>query len=184
MEPKKVLCPLMCIFILHQSLLLMMHNFSNPLLGIFAMVSTIIITLVIGQSAFAQLPEIVFNNTEPQIEDYSNNTQKSSTQFLPEPILIASGQNGTHFVWEESVNGKSEIFYAKRTSDGFSYKTNLSVSSLVDSTKPSIMVNNGNIYFTWWESYDNGTQIPMFRASSDSGDTFGAITALSNIRMK
>lgn len=145
------------------------------------MISAIITTLVVYQSAYAQLQQSEFNTSKPLINNISGNTQQSPIQSSPEPILIVSGNNGTHIVWEEAVDGKSEIFYTKRTSDGFSYKTNLSLSSLVDSIKPSMLVDNQTIYFTWWDKYGNGTEIPMFRSSSDNGITFGGTTILSKI---
>jgi hypothetical protein len=160
----------------------MKYNRSNTIIGILIVISVMITSLLVYQSTYAQLQVSALNASNPQINDNSNITDQSSVQFLHEPILIISGDNNeTHVVWEELVDGKSEIFYAKRTTDGFYYKTNLSLSRLVDSVKPSMMVDDQIIYFAWWEKYDNGTQIPMFRASSDSGNTFGAMTILSNI---
>jgi hypothetical protein len=121
------------------------------------------------------------NSSRPLINNISPLDQQLAIHYSAEPVLLIYGNNDIHIVWEENVEGKFEIFYAKRTSEGFSYKTNLSLSHQVDSLKPSMLVDNQTIYFTWWEKYDNGTQIPMFRASSDSGNTFGAITALSNL---
>jgi hypothetical protein len=149
--------------------------------GIFIAISAIFIVQTISQSSNAQFQESAFNSTKPLIDSNSGNTQQTFIHFSPEHVLIANGHNSTHFVWEEIVNGKSEILYTKRNADGFFYKTNLSLSSSVDSIKPNILVDNRNIYLTWWEKFDNGTQIPMFRASSDNGSTFGAITTLSNI---
>ncbi|WP_458747525.1 hypothetical protein [Candidatus Nitrosocosmicus sp. T] len=159
----------------------MNYNCTNTFIGIFIMISAIITTLMIYQSSYAQLQESVLNATKPPVDNIYSTTQQSPIQYLHEPILIVNGNNDIHIVWEEIVDGKSEIFYTKRTSDGFSYKTNLSLSSSVDSIKPSMLVDNQTIHFTWWEKYDNGTQIPMFRASSDNGITFGGNTILSKI---
>ncbi len=136
-------------------------NSPNNFIRIFVMISAIITTLIVYQSSYAQLQENFFNNTtKPLIENISGPTQQSSIQFSPEPILMGKNLDGNHLVWEELVNGKSEIFYAKRTGSGFDYKTNLSNSNSVDSIKPSMLIDNQNIYFTWWEIYDNGTQNP------------------------
>lgn len=136
---------------------------------------------IIFQPSNAQLQEGVFNTSRPLIDNISNNLQQSLIQSSPPPILIASNYDGTHFVWESVEDGKSEIIYAKRAINGFDYKINLSNSSAVDSINPNMLIDNRNIFFTWWEKYDNGTQIPMIRATSDAGITFGGIGILSKL---
>jgi hypothetical protein len=181
----------------------MKHNDSAVFSKTLISISTIITALSIVQTSYAQIQDSVFNSSIPLIEDVTSlpqfqesgfnssdpvsennpsSVEQSSVEFWPRPIVIANNQNDTHFVWESVENGKSEIIYAKRSSlGGFGNKINLSDSSGADSINPSMLVDNQNIYFAWWEKLDNGTYIPMFRATSDSGTTFGASAALSKL---
>lgn len=96
-------------------------------------------------------------------------------------IQISTNANGVYFLWENNNQNYSEIVFAKRDNEGFAPLINLSNSSEIDSINPNMIVDGDNIYFTWWEKYDNGTQIPIFRATSDSGLTFGGKSILSEI---
>lgn len=159
----------------------MSHNHSTLFIMMFVIISSVIGASVLLQISYAQLEESNFDTAKPITDNLSNSFQQSDSPSSNEDIVIANNNYGTYFVWESDNDGNSEIIFAKRTNNGFDYKINLSNSSAIDSMNPSMLVDNRNIYFTWWEKYDNGTQIPVFRATSDSGTTFGGITTLSQL---
>jgi hypothetical protein len=96
-------------------------------------------------------------------------------------IPIGNNNDGVYILWEEKQNGNSDIMFTKRTAEGFTFKINLSNSPDAHSTQPNMHIDGSNIYFTWWENYKNGSQVPVLRATSDSGITFGGITQLSKL---
>lgn len=148
---------------------------------IFVIISSVAGVSVLLQISYAQQEESNIDTANPMTESLSNGSQQSYSPSVNEAIGIANNNDGTYFIWESENYGESEIIFAKRTDTGFDYKVNLSNSSATDSVNPSMLVDDRNIYFTWWEKSDNGTQIPVFRATSDSGTTFGGITTLSQI---
>ena len=150
----------------------------------FAIISSVVGASFLLQISYAQQEESNFDTANPMTEMLSNSSQQSYIPSSKEAIDITSNNEGTYFIWESENYGESEIIFAKRTDTGFDYKVNLSNSSATDSVNPNMLVDNRNIYFTWWEKSDNGTQIPVFRATSDSGTTFGGITTLSEIPFK
>ncbi|TVP41704.1 hypothetical protein [Candidatus Nitrosocosmicus arcticus] len=162
----------------------MNQNHSTLFIMIYAIISSVIGASVLLQISYAQLEENNFDTGNPMTDNLSNSFPQSGSPSSNEDIVIANNNDGTYFVWESDNNGNSEIIFAKRTNNGFDYKLNLSNSSVTESLNPNMLVDNRNIYFTWWEKHDNGTQIPVFRATSDSGTTFGGITTLSQLPFK
>lgn len=162
----------------------MKFNHSTSYTKVSILISSVIAASLIFQVSYGQLGEINFDALNPLTVNNSNSSAQQDGFSIYRNIPIATNIDGIYFIWESNIDGNSDILFVKRTSDGFDYLVNLSNSSGVDSINPNMVIDNRNIYFTWWESYDNGTQIPMFRATSDSGTTFGGTTALSELSFK
>ena len=43
-----------------------------------------------------------------------------------------------------------------------------------------MVARENNVYVSWWEVYEDGTRIPVFRSSHDNGMTFDQVIMLTN----
>jgi hypothetical protein len=81
--------------------------------------------------------------------------------------------------WDKK-SGNWEILFARSTDVGKTFEKTINLSNSPDtrSDHATILVNENNVYMIWWETARNGTQDPVFRASDDSGSTFGPVLKL------
>jgi hypothetical protein len=98
------------------------------------------------------------------------------------PIAI-SGDN-VYIVWfndQNTPNNNSEVLFRSSTDGGvtFADKINLSNTTAADSINAEIAADGNNVAITWWERNVTGEEL-VFRASSDSGTTFGPILRLTS----
>ena len=75
---------------------------------------------------------------------------------------IRRQETGKYFLQECTDNGET-----------FGDSVNLSNTTDTRSDAAHIFALEDNVYMTWWETSKNGTTIPVFRASSNNGETFG-----------
>jgi hypothetical protein len=116
--------------------------------------------------------------------------QKSRTIELPQADVLADSEEDTHIAtsgervyiisWDKKV-GNWEISFAKSTDGGKTFEKTINLSNSPDtrSDHALILVNENNVYITWWETARNGTQELVFRASNDNGSTFRPVLKLS-----
>ncbi len=95
---------------------------------------------------------------------------------------VAASSNNVYAVWMENVTvGSFDIFFRASTRGGTSFGTTINLSS--DSGRagdPQIAaVGITNIYVTWEGDARSGNPGIFFKASTDSGATFGATRKLS-----
>jgi hypothetical protein len=90
--------------------------------------------------------------------------------------MATSGDN-VYIVWWSNKTGNDEIMFRASTDNGktFGDKINLS-NSTERSVDAEIAAAGKSVYVTWWDESENGTEEtrkPVFRASTDNGETFG-----------
>ena len=81
-----------------------------------------------------------------------------------------------YIVWEDNSSGTKEIKFAysdENGDDGTWTLINISNTPSVSSTSPKLSVSGSNVYVTWIENTGINSEI-HFRASNDSGVTFGS----------
>ncbi len=118
----------------------------------------------------------------------ANSTMTNSTSFVCcTPILLApiaaTTDNNVYVIWSSNNTGHFEILFRASSDNGktFSDKVELSnTTQQVNSVDPQIAASANHVYISWWEDYGNGTRVPLFRASQDSGHTFGPTLSLSD----
>lgn len=95
--------------------------------------------------------------------------------------LFASGSN-VYMAWTNNDTGHWNVFFAKSTDGGNSFKTMIisipNKGSIVNQNT-EIYSSGTNVYVTWWTN-KTGTLMPVFRASNDNGGTFGKIITLNS----
>ena len=116
--------------------------------------------------------------------------QKSRIIEIPQADVLDDSEEDTHIAtsgervyivsWDKKV-GNWEILFAKSTDGGKTFEKTINLSNSADtrSDHAMILVNENNVYLTWWETAKNGTQDLVFRASNDNGSTFGPVLKLS-----
>jgi hypothetical protein len=109
----------------------------------------------------------------------------SGTGTATSPSLAMGGTNGSniHIVWEEVVNGNSEILYAKSTDRGVTFGSPVNLSGTTGSTAVSPQVRtgtSGRVFIVWVDELGDGTTQIFYRRSIDDGVTFTAAQNLSN----
>ena len=95
--------------------------------------------------------------------------------------IVTSG-NITYMAWPNNDTGHWNVFFAKSTDWGKTFKT-LMISApnkghTVD-LNTQISASGSNVYVTWWTN-KTGTLMPVFRASNDDGDTFAKAITLNS----
>jgi hypothetical protein len=107
----------------------------------------------------------------------NNNLSNTPGQASAKPQIAANATN-VYVVWQES--GK-DVFFAKSINDGTSFGsgTNLSNSGGT-ADNPQIAANATKVYVVWQDTVTGtGTNEILFKASSNSGTTFGSAINVS-----
>jgi hypothetical protein len=75
------------------------------------------------------------------------------------------------------------VFFAKSDKGGRTFRTIVlsppGVTGHVVHENTEIAASESSVYITWWTN-QTGTFMPVFRASNDSGNTFGKILILNS----
>jgi len=95
------------------------------------------------------------------------------------PILLApisAAADNVYMAWTNNDTGHWKVFFAKSDDGGRTFRTMVlsapSVTGHVVHENTEIAASGSKVYITWWTN-QSGTLIPVFRASNDSGNTFG-----------
>jgi hypothetical protein len=104
------------------------------------------------------------------------------TPILLAPIAATTGHN-VYVVWSSNKTGHFEILFRASSDNGRTFSDKVKLSNTIqneNSVDPQIAASGNYVYVSWWKDYSNGTRIPLFRASGDSGHTFGSTLSLSD----
>jgi hypothetical protein len=108
------------------------------------------------------------------VTNLSNNTGESTN-----PQIFASGKN-VYVAWEDTTLKKSDILLARSENNGATFgnvTANLSKQT-GESTNPQIFASGKNVYVAWEDTSSGGNNSDiLFTKSTDSGATFGNVTA-------
>jgi hypothetical protein len=104
------------------------------------------------------------------------------------PILLApisTTADNVYMAWTNNDTGHWKVFFAKSGDDGKTFRTIVlnapSNTGHVVHENTEITASGSRVYVTWW-SNQTGTFMPVFRASNDSGNTFGKPVILNSTR--
>lgn len=92
--------------------------------------------------------------------------------FSEHPQIAASGSS-VYVVWADNTSGNKEVLFARSTSGGNAFGAAGPLSSPgANSYNQEIAASGNSVYVVWQEQRD-GSDVVVFRASSDGGKTFG-----------
>jgi hypothetical protein len=135
-----------------------------------------------NDAAIEQKDEQIRDVQEEEDDNENTGDDEDRVEIDKKAPVIISGDN-VYVVWfndQNTPNNNSEVQFRSSTDGGITFadKINLSNMTSADSINAEIAVNGNNVIITWWER--NATSIePVFRASSDSGATFGPMLRLA-----
>lgn len=103
------------------------------------------------------------------------------------PILLApisTTADNVYMAWTNNDTGHWKVFLAKSGDGGKTFRTIVlnapsNTGHVVHET--GITASGSRVYVTWWTN-QTGTFMPVFRASNDSGNTFGKPVILNSTR--
>jgi hypothetical protein len=126
--------------------------------------------LLLQQSAFARGVDT------PQLQ--SAHAFKTNVPDVP----IATSGNNLYIAWPNNDTGHWNVFFAKSSDGGKSLKTMMiSAPNNGNTVHQNVQISASAtaVYVTWWTN-KTGVFMPVFRASSDNGDTFGKTMILNS----
>jgi hypothetical protein len=100
---------------------------------------------------------------------------------LIEVPMATSGTN-LYMAWVNNDTGYCNVFFGKSTDGGKTLKTIIisapNKGHIIDQDT-QISASGSNVYVTWWTN-KTGTLMPVFKASTDNGNTFGKTITLNS----
>jgi hypothetical protein len=89
-------------------------------------------------------------------------------------IVAAAAGNKEYVVWWDNTTGNFEVFLAKSSDGGKTFDPPINISNSPDarSVGARMVAQGNNVYIAWMDLKPGQKQV-MFRASNDSGQTFG-----------
>jgi hypothetical protein len=104
--------------------------------------------------------------------------QKTLLPVFLAPITVSGGY--VYVTWWDNKTGNWEVFFARSTDRGETFEDTINLSnSNGRSEDASIAASGDNVYVTWWDN-KTGTREVFFRASIDSGESFGNAIILNS----
>src|ERR687883_91781 len=87
---------------------------------------------------------------------------------------IAATPNNVYVTWWDNSTGNWEVFLAKSTDGGKTFDSPINISNTPDarSVGARMIAQGNNVYIAWMDIKPGQKQV-IFRASNDSGQTFG-----------
>jgi hypothetical protein len=112
-------------------------------------------------------------------------TGVTRTPFKPATAVpMATSGNNLYMAWPNDDTGHWNVFFAKSTDAGKTLKTIMISAPNKGHTvdlNTQISASGANVYVTWWTN-KTGTDMPVFRASNDNGNTFGKTMILNSTK--
>jgi hypothetical protein len=103
----------------------------------------------------------------------------SNTGSSQSPQIDASEGNA-YVAWRDDTPGNLDIFFRATNDNGGTFGTAINMSDNSGSSQsPDVEASAGDVYVAWYDSTPGNFDI-FFRASNDTGSTFGTALNLSN----
>ena len=98
-----------------------------------------------------------------------------------EPKIAMSGKN-LYIIWSDYSLGAAEIFFTRSTDNGISFSSPLALGTSFGAVGETRLGAYASNVYVMWIGSANGVNAGavLFKASTDSGNTFGNTTSLSN----
>jgi len=110
------------------------------------------------------------------VQDIGNT---AGTSVPGTPQIEASGPN-VYVLWRDDTGNTDDIKFVKSSNNGLNFDTEINLSdNSGTSTEPSLFVTGSNIIIAWTDSTSGNKEI-LSKISTDSGDTFGGVTNISD----
>ncbi|PWU81066.1 MAG: hypothetical protein DLM72_09020 [Candidatus Nitrosopolaris wilkensis] len=98
---------------------------------------------------------------------------------------LGTSGNNVYTAWPNNDTGHWNVFFAKSVDGGKTFENTIILSapnkgSVVDQNV-EIAASGSNVYVSWWTN-KTGTLMPIFRASNDTGETFGKTIMLNSTK--
>jgi hypothetical protein len=143
----------------------------NALTGVIALT---LVSLLSSQAAFAAV--IANSPTGPLRGD-----ETSAVAILKVPISTSG--NNVYMAWPNNDTGHWNVFFAKSVDGGKTFENTVILSppnkGHTINQNVEIAASGSDVYITWWTN-KTGTLMPVFRASNDTGETFGRTIMLNS----
>ena len=115
------------------------------------------------------------------LQSVDGQTQKSLKVAAP----LATSGNNVYTAWPNDNTGHWNVFFAKSVDGGKTFENTIILSapnkgSVVDQNV-EIAASGSNVYVSWWTN-KTGTLMPIFRASNDTGESFGKTMMLNSTK--
>ena len=135
--------------------------------------------LLISKTILLLLSANIIIMTPIQSIDTAN--AQEQTRFVPLFLApIATSGDNVYVTWWDNKTGNWEVFFARSTDNGETFGDTINLSNAMGRSEDSnIAASEDNVYVTWWDN-KTGTREVYFRASTDSGETFGDTIMLNS----
>jgi lipopolysaccharide export LptBFGC system permease protein LptF len=115
------------------------------------------------------------------LQSVDGQTQKSLKIAAP----LATSGNNVYVAWPNDNTGHWNVYFAKSVDGGKTFENTIILSapnkgSVVDQNV-EIAASGSNVYVSWWTN-KTGTLMPAFRASNDTGESFGKTLMLNSTK--
>ena len=106
----------------------------------------------------------------------SEKHRSDCNRFVP----MALSGNNLYLAWPNNDTGHWNVFFVRALTAERLYLTISAPNkgNTIDQ-KMQISASGSNVYVTWWTN-KTGTNMPVFRALNDNGDTFGRTIMLNS----
>ena len=129
--------------------------------------------------------DILFARSTNGGNSFENATNLTNNIALSgRPIITAFGEK-VYVLWIEDTRESKQIWFRKSTNNGSTFDRAINLGSdhyAIDSIVPKAIAASGdNVYVVWRQLSDDGKAgSVLFRASKDSGNSFGEIAKVSD----
>jgi hypothetical protein len=115
------------------------------------------------------------------LQSVDGQTQKSLKVAAP----LATSGNNVYAAWPNDNTGRWNVFFAKSVDGGKTFENTIILSApnkgSVVNQNVEIAASGSNVYVSWWTN-KTGTLMPVFRASNDTGESFGKTMMLNSTK--
>jgi hypothetical protein len=152
-----------------------------PMIVILVSALTIVVSANLLQSVDGQSQKSLKVTAPLATSGNNGQTQKSLKVAAP----LATSGNNVYTAWPNDNTGHWNVFFAKSVDGGKTFENTIILSapnkgSVVDQNV-ELAASGSNVYVSWWTN-KTGTLMPIFRASNDTGETFGKIMMLNSTK--
>src|SRR5712691_944917 len=114
---------------------------------------------------------------------YSMQQSANAAWQIQLKVPIATSGNNIYTAWPNNDTGHWGVFFTKSIDGGKTLGQTIMLSAPnkgnVVNLNVDIAASGGNVLVTWWTN-KTGVLMPVFKASTDNGDTFGKTMVLNS----